>query len=198
MIRDQLVPAAEPQPREKLDESQPKEKPALRIWADNQKRRADDLARQLAEADDSLRWHKRAVEDLKVLLAERDAEIGRLRANWLAEQKARLDQADIVTMYSSGKLQQQLADTQRQLNQTNTALQSMTQRCKAHYVGTKCFSCGVEWKEEIHNQSCDQAHREHWGHEWVSQRVINLTDKVVNLQCQLEATNERASKPRPS
>lgn len=45
----------------------------------------------------------------------------------------------------------------------------------------QCFSCKIPFSHEIAKQSCDLSHREHWPHEWVSQRVIDLTDKLAKL-----------------
>ncbi len=47
--------------------------------------------------------------------------------------------------------------------------------------GLKCFSCGVAYSPEISAAACDMAHRKHWTHEWVTQRVIDLTAKAVRL-----------------
>lgn len=45
-------------------------------------------------------------------------------------------------------------------------------------AGLRCFSCGVTYSPETAKQQCDQAHREEWGHEWVSQRVTDLTSAL--------------------
>lgn len=49
-------------------------------------------------------------------------------------------------------------------------------------AGLRCFSCEVPYSPAIHSQTCDMAHREHWGHEWVSQRVVNLTNKLAQAK----------------
>lgn len=48
--------------------------------------------------------------------------------------------------------------------------------------GLQCFSCGITYTSEIATEPCDQAHREHWGHEWVSQRVIRLTQAIAAMK----------------
>lgn len=45
----------------------------------------------------------------------------------------------------------------------------------------RCFSCGVHYSPERASETCDMAHRETWGHEWVSGRVCKLTDMIVKL-----------------
>lgn len=57
----------------------------------------------------------------------------------------------------------------------------------------KCFSCGVQWSWENHADRCDMAHREEWGHEWVSQRVIDLTNKAAQLMQLLEQLTQTAN-----
>lgn len=49
-----------------------------------------------------------------------------------------------------------------------------------------CFGCGVAYAQGNVREPCPAAHREHWGHEWVSPRVIELTQKCVDYQVELE------------
>lgn len=61
------------------------------------------------------------------------------------------------------------AEQARKLVEENQALSA----------GLLCFSCKVPYASSIRSEACPQAHREHWSHEWVSQRVIDLTDKLA-------------------
>jgi hypothetical protein len=51
----------------------------------------------------------------------------------------------------------------------------------------KCFSCGKAWSVEADAENCDQAHRETWGHEWVSPRVNDLTARLAKVNEELDA-----------
>lgn len=53
--------------------------------------------------------------------------------------------------------------------------------------GLTCFSCKVAYSPAISSAHCDLAHRENWGHEWVSERVHNLT----KLLCKANEEDKR-------
>jgi hypothetical protein len=53
-----------------------------------------------------------------------------------------------------------------------------------------CFSCGTHWTPKNDLETCDLAHRETWTHEWVPQRVIDLTRMVVELRQQTGGGND--------
>lgn len=53
--------------------------------------------------------------------------------------------------------------------------------------GVTCFSCKVAYTPEIADERCTYAHREEWPHEWVSQRVHDVTKKC----CEHLATIEK-------
>lgn len=43
-----------------------------------------------------------------------------------------------------------------------------------------CFSCSVRCDSEVREKEpCPLAHEAHWGHEWVSERVLLVTQKCV-------------------
>lgn len=82
---------------------------------------------------------------------------------------------------------------EKRWTECQAALAATESKLKAHYFGMKCFACGVEWKEDIANESCDMSHREHWAHEWVRQRERDLTKRVVELQQRAEAAETRVA-----
>lgn len=57
--------------------------------------------------------------------------------------------------------------------------------------GVTCFSCHVEWTPERDEERCDCAHREEWPHEWVSRRVIDVTNKCCEHLDTIEELREQ-------
>jgi hypothetical protein len=56
--------------------------------------------------------------------------------------------------------------------------------------GLTCFSCGISWSPTTSKETCDQSHRQTWGHEWVSDRVKKLTQQLFHVTTQCDALAE--------
>lgn len=54
----------------------------------------------------------------------------------------------------------------------------------------RCFSCRVAYSKERAVEACDRAYREGWTHEWVGQRVIDLTQQCVTYVDELQAARD--------
>lgn len=66
-----------------------------------------------------------------------------------------------------------------EISRLREKLQAVQLENKRLSEGLRCFSCRVAYSSENATEACYQAHREGWTHEWVSQRVIDLTQKCV-------------------
>lgn len=72
----------------------------------------------------------------------------------------------------------------------DTAIQVLTAELAAARSGLVCFSCRVIWTPELDKAACDCAHREHWGHEWVTGRVMELTERLFEANAERDKLAE--------
>ena len=103
-----------------------------------------------------------------------------------------------ITSYKCNDKQGEIARQSVRIAELETEKRALEQRCQAQYVGMKCYSCGVKWKLEIHNESCDMSHREHWAHEWVGQRVLDLTKLLSDANNEIKRLKTELSKWHPT
>ncbi len=61
----------------------------------------------------------------------------------------------------------------------------------AHCANLLCFSCKAHWTPENDKEKCDLAHRESWGHEWVTHRVLALTQSLLDASTARDAAEAR-------